>query len=212
MAVSIDDALEASRIVHPRTDIPEWLAARSLPMSTPDPAHASAPRIARTKRGFAIDTQVPPALVVGRRRLQRHRPRRGIARTIVGLLAIAGLSVVTRSTSDPRASLGDVDSPSRAAVEGSQTANTPSRMQAGSRMRFRPHCPECGVVESIRRYGVLEGNLDPDGVVQVDAGSGFEVTIRHRDGSVTVLDEPTARTWRPGSRITLIAGGDRPAP
>jgi hypothetical protein len=212
MAVSIAGALEASRIVHHRTDTRGWLAARSLPMATPDPSSASAPRSGRTKRGFAIDTQVPLAVVAGRRRLLRHRSRRGIGRTLVGLLAIAGLSVVTRSTSDSRASYSDADVPNRAAVEGSPAANAPSNTKARSRVRFRPHCPECGVVESIRRYGVLEGNLDPDGVVQVDAGSGFEVTIRHRDGSVTVLDEPTARTWRPGSRITLIAGGDGPAP
>lgn len=211
-AVSIDGALEASLIVHQRTDTHGWLAARSLPMATPDSSNAPAPRIGRTKRGFAIGTQVPLAFAAGRPRLQRHRSGRGIGRTLVGLLAIAGLSVVTRSTSDSRASPGDVDAPNRATVEGRPAANAPSNMQVRSRVRFRPHCPECGVVESIRRYGVLEGNLDPDGVAQVDAGSGFEVTIRRRDGSVTVLDEPTARNWRPGSRITLIAGGDGPAP
>jgi hypothetical protein len=37
------------------------------------------------------------------------------------------------------------------------------------------------------------------------------MTVRFRDGTTTVFQEATARTWHPGVRVLVIAGGP-PAP
>ena len=83
-------------------------------------------------------------------------------------------------------------------------------------------CRECGVVMSIRhRVGDLGGGadsgdaklaaripVDASSAIAINATSGknYEMTVRFRDGSTTVLNEATPRNWRPGMRVIVVTG------
>jgi len=88
--------------------------------------------------------------------------------------------------------------------------------------RTRTECRECGVVESIRKIE-RSGNVGKQDTVDVkvpkgDPGSGsgnaiaanaitekgYEFTVRFRDGSTTLLNEASPRTWPLGSRVMVI--------
>jgi hypothetical protein len=69
-------------------------------------------------------------------------------------------------------------------------------------------CPDCGIVESIRK---IEPARTPDasGSVRVVAADAmatnhYEITVRFRDGSRTVLNEARSPAWRPGSRVIVV--------
>ena len=64
--------------------------------------------------------------------------------------------------------------------------------------RSRTKCPECGVVESMRRVAV-EGN----------SPALYEMTVRLRDGSRRVSRHVNPAQWRPGERIIVIDGAHR---
>jgi hypothetical protein len=84
--------------------------------------------------------------------------------------------------------------------------------------RNRAWCPECGFVESIRHIE-SSGNVGVAGGVSGGAPGGaiaasavtrksYEITVRFRDGSTTVFNEATPRTWRLGSRVIVIGGSN----
>lgn len=63
----------------------------------------------------------------------------------------------------------------------------------------KPRCEECGVVDS-NRWLAATG----------DAPGIYEITVRMRDGSMRVLNDPRPASLRPGERIILIGGHNPP--
>lgn len=77
-------------------------------------------------------------------------------------------------------------------------------------------CAECGVIESTRKIepsDVMSGLSAPDriaagnrgGIEETSLGS-YAIAIRLRDGSMRVITDAHSARWRPGERVTLIAG------
>jgi hypothetical protein len=109
----------------------------------------------------------------------------------------------------------------RAAIPEADLATTSI---AGNR-RTRASCPDCGVIESIRQSGRAgnagrKGRNDLEAAIAEarpgsdasgaggDAGIGYEITVRFRDGSRTVLSEASPRAWHAGSRVIVISRAD----
>ena len=100
-------------------------------------------------------------------------------------------------------------------IEGSTPLNTINH-------RNRARCPACGGVESmgkIERQSYVGGQYIADIKVSTGVtggasgtaiaanavtGKGYEITVRFRDGSTTVLNEASPRTWPLGSRVMVI--------
>ena len=166
------------------------------------------------------------------------RPPFWVAGIVAGLLAILGVvatvqpipalyaSVAGDSAAAPPArgavSTGSGESlDARAAIPEADLAIAPI---AGKR-RSRANCPDCGVVESIRQSG-RAGNAGRKGrsdleVAVAEASPGgdasgaggrtgidYEITVRFRDGSRTVLSEASPRAWQAGSRVIVIGRAD----
>ena len=162
-----------------------------------------------------------------RTRLDRPTPMSmGIAGIVICLLAALGIDAITRSIPASYAGTPDASGivglasasvgPGDARAGESRTDLGPA--QAATDRRKRDRCPECGVVESMRRTAPSEAaggqdNVDldrpasaPAGAAAADAAAagGYEITIRFRDGSRTVFNEASPRDWRPGSRVIVI--------
>jgi hypothetical protein len=152
-----------------------------------------------------------------------------IAGISIGLLAAAGVVAIVRSIPASYASIPD---------DGASRRETASRGSEGAHARNRPtgpaarltvnerrggvRCPECGIVESIRKielsgdrggqdtFGVEVAEGDSagaaDAAVATDAATAttYEITVRFRDGSRTVLNDATPRSWRLGSHVIVI--------
>ena len=149
-----------------------------------------------------------------------------IAGISIGLFAALGIAAMARPIPASYAGIPDAGTPSTrgAAAGGVEDALAPNphaqrgatRIAAGDRGGVR--CPECGVVESIRQIerpgdagghgaaaGKVAGSVSDSAVAADDAaGNGYEITVRLRDGSRTVFNEASPRTWRPGSRVIVI--------
>jgi outer membrane lipoprotein SlyB len=82
--------------------------------------------------------------------------------------------------------------------------------------RNRARCLKCGVIESKRQI-VGQDTVDVKAAEGVSGGvSGgavaatavaeklYEITVRFRDGSTTVLNEASPCTWRLGNRVIVI--------
>lgn len=155
----------------------------------------------------------------------------------LGLMVAAGSFAIAGST---RGS-GAIDNPdprSGHAVEATRSGEEGTRDPQGSapaapaaiKPRQWPRCPECGVVESVRR---AEGAVRADGQAIVSEGSRafahgsasdiasdanddakavYEVSVRLRDGSTTMFTTATPRIWRQGSQVNVIGGSDRSSP
>jgi hypothetical protein len=65
--------------------------------------------------------------------------------------------------------------------------------------RNRAWCAECGVVESIRQIAGSGGAIAAN-----TTAKGYKITVRFRDGRMTVLDEASLRNWQLGSRVIVI--------
>jgi len=91
----------------------------------------------------------------------------------------------------------------------------------------RAWCPECGIVESIvelepyadiGEQRMVPVNADDDtrsaanDRARVAPARRFAMTVRFRDGTRTVFHEATARSWHPGVRVIVIAGGTAAMP
>jgi hypothetical protein len=145
-------------------------------------------------------------------------------------LAASGIGAIVRSIPASYANIPNEDAPLKrgAAPNGSKDgrAINPEALLAETRntinRRNRASCPACGVVESMRkieRPGDVAGQYTTDirvarGVTGGASGSaiaannltgrGYEITVRFRDGSTTVLNEASPRTWPLGSRVMVI--------
>ena len=117
-------------------------------------------------------------------------------------LLIAGIAAILFSTaaatSAPlRAWINNSPATATAATEAAAQAqldDLPDPIEPRSRTK----CPECGVVESMRRVAV-EGNSQ----------ALYEMTVRLRDGSRRVSRHVNPAQWRPGERIIVIDGAHR---
>jgi hypothetical protein len=136
-----------------------------------------------------------------------------VAGIFICLLASSGIVAVVRAIPASYASIPDERAPSQDAAvpRGVEDADV-----NGSRSRAR--CPECGFVESIRHIessgnvGAAEGvpGGAPGSAIAASAVTrkNYEITVRFRDGSTTVFNEATPRTWRLGSRVIVIGGSN----
>jgi hypothetical protein len=132
-----------------------------------------------------------------------------IAGISICLLAASAIVAVVRAIPASYASIPNEHAPSQGAAE-------PSGLEDAhvNGPRNRAWCPECGFVESIRHIE-SRGNVGVAGGVSGGAiaasavtGRDYEVTVRFRDGSTTVFNEATPRTWRLGSRVIVIGGSN----
>jgi hypothetical protein len=152
-----------------------------------------------------------------------------IAGISICVLAASGIGSIVRSIPASYANIPNEDAPlkRRAAPSGSENgpAINPQPLaeaQDTINRRNRVRCPACGVVESMRkieRQGDVGGQYTADVKVArgvtggasgsaIDAnaitGKGYEITVRFRDGSTTLLNEASPRTWPLGSRVMVI--------
>ena len=152
-----------------------------------------------------------------------------IAGISICVLAASGIAAIVRSIPASYASIPNDDAPLKrgAAPSGSEDWRAknlqPQLAEARDTInrRNRASCPACGVVESMRKierpgdiggqYVDIKGARSVAGGVSGNAiaandltGKGYEITVRFRDGSTTVLNEASPRTWPLGSRVMVI--------
>jgi hypothetical protein len=129
-----------------------------------------------------------------------------VAGISICLLAASGIVAIVRAIPASYASIPNDGASGHAAVPGGLEdayVNGP---------RNRAWCPECGFVESIRHIessanvGVAGGVSGGAIAASAVTGKDYEITVRFRDGSTTVFNEATPRTWRLGSRVIVISG------
>ena len=152
-----------------------------------------------------------------------------IAGISICVLAASGIGSIVRSIPGSYANIPNEDAPlkRRAAPSGSENGpaiNPQPLAEAQDTIngRNRVRCPACGVVESMRKIerpgdvggqytagiraarGVAGGASGSAIAANAITGKGYEITVRFRDGSTTVLNEASPRTWPLGSRVMVI--------
>jgi hypothetical protein len=165
-----------------------------------------------------------PAGIEIRTKLQRSaRASMWIAGLSISVLAVSGIVAFDRSipasyASIPpeRATARDGAVPARSGDDDTRAA--PERSVAERdpiARRSRTQCPDCGVVESVRKTATMTADVSGDKTGREDAGSAtvqkdYEITIRFRDGSRTVLNQASLESWRLGSRVIVIGRSTAP--
>jgi len=127
-----------------------------------------------------------------------------IAGISICLLAASGVVAIVRSIPVSYASVPDERAPSQhravASVPTDAYLKDSPPALAGAQATINRQnwasCPECGVVDSVRRIGAFASSAP--------GGKSYEVTIRFRDGSTMVSNEVGPRTWRLGTRVIVI--------
>jgi hypothetical protein len=148
-----------------------------------------------------------------------------IAGICICVLAASGVVAIVRSIPASYASIPNDDAPLKrgAAPSGSENGraiNPQPLAEARDTInrRNRARCPACGVVESMRKIErpsdvgrqytadikVARGVTGSAIAANAITGKGYEITVRFRDGSTTVLNEASPRTWPLGSRVMVI--------
>ena len=107
-----------------------------------------------------------------------------------------------------------------AQADGPQARPAEARETINRRTRVR--CRDCGVVESIRQIerssdvgrqdtvavkiagGAGGGASGSASTARAIAQSDYEITVRFRDGSTTVINEANAGMWQLGNRVIVI--------
>jgi hypothetical protein len=141
-------------------------------------------------------------------KLPTRVPLLRIAGISICLLAASGVVAITRSIPVSYASVADA----RATSKHRGVASVPkdaylkdsrpelAGAQATINRQSRASCRECGVVDSVRQIERSGGAIASSAL----GGNSYEVTIRFRDGSTTVLNEAGPRTWRLGTQVIVI--------
>lgn len=93
-------------------------------------------------------------------------------------------------------------------------------VSATSEARVRARCPECGVIVSIREIQASNEDAGPRATGGAVAGGrsetrskatkSYEITVRLADGSSRVFNDANPANWRPGERVIVIDGANRP--
>jgi hypothetical protein len=144
--------------------------------------------------------------------VMRTRVPMWVAGISVCLLAASGTVAVIRAIPASYASIPDERALSEhgAVASGSEDANAnePQAHLAIARdtinRRNRAWCHECGVVESVRQIAGSGGASGNPMAASAITSKGYEITVRFRDGTTTVFNEASPRTWRLGSRVIVI--------
>jgi hypothetical protein len=136
-----------------------------------------------------------------------------IAGISICLLAASAIVAVVRTIPASYASIPNESAPS---ARGAVPSGLEDAFVNGA--RSRAWCPECGFVESIRHLersgdvGVAGGVSGAASGTAIAAsavtGKIYEITVRFRDGSTTIFNEATPRTWRVGSQVIVIGGSN----
>jgi outer membrane lipoprotein SlyB len=152
-----------------------------------------------------------------------------IAGVSICVLAASGIVAIVRAIPASYASIPDERGSSKqgaaggfedAQADGQQARPAEARETINRRNRAR--CRDCGVVESIRQIE-RSGDVGRADTVAVKIAGGaaggasgsaiaaraiterdYEITVRFRDGSTTVINEASARTWQLGNRVIVI--------
>lgn len=152
-----------------------------------------------------------------------------IAGVSICVLAASGIVAIVRAIPASYASIPDERASKLGAAAGGfedAQADGPQARPAEARetinRRNRVRCRDCGVVESIRQIERSGDVGRPDTVAVKIAGGAaggasgsaiaaraiterdYEITVRFRDGSTTVINEANARTWQLGNRVIVI--------
>lgn len=170
-------------------------------------------------------------------RTNLERPARvpmWIAGISICLLTASGIVAIVRSIPTSYANIPDKGAASehRRAPSAFKDAHAkdPQAHLAAARAtingRTRVRCPECGVIESVAQIersrvgrredaadvkvaGVVSGDASGSAIAApVAAGKRYEMLVRFRDGSATVFNEATPRSWPSGSRVIVIGGSN----
>jgi len=112
--------------------------------------------------------------------------------SLVGIGALAGLAPF--ASSDRSRAL-----PERAAKSAGAVTETPRTVARPERIGAPQLCAKCGVVESVRAFGVKGEAGDRDETV-------YRVTIRMDDGSYRTISHPVAPGYSIGEKVRLIDG------
>lgn len=153
-----------------------------------------------------------------------------IAGITICLIAASGVVAIVRSIPASYANIPDEKGasahaavpsvPSDASSYSNDSQGALTETLATLNRRTRVSCPECGVIESMRqieRSGAVGGQdaLDakvarhPSGYAiasSAAAGKFYEITVRFRDGSTTVLNQAGPQALRLGNRVIVIGG------
>jgi hypothetical protein len=135
-----------------------------------------------------------------------------IAGASLCVLAASGTVAIVRSIPASYANILGEGAPSKHQIVSSESEDLhlddPQARSAVAQdtinRRSRAGCPECGFVESVRRIERFTGASDSAVAANALSAKGYEITVRFRDGSSTVFNETSPRTWRLGSRVIVI--------
>jgi hypothetical protein len=156
-----------------------------------------------------------------------------IAGISICLLAASSAVAIVRLIPASYASIPDGHAPSGrgAATSGSDDRPTDdAEAPAAINRRSQAGCPECGFIESMRKIeidrsggsgardtaevnvagGAARGASGGANPANALAATGYEFTVRFRDGRTTVFTDASAGTWRVGSRVIVIGGSNAP--
>jgi len=153
-----------------------------------------------------------------------------IAAPAICLLAVFATCAIVRSIPTSYADIPKQSVPSKPeGLSGSADTRANDSQASVALVRDTIHrrdstsCRECGVVTSIRQIqqsGGLGGEdlgdaklaggapVGASGAIAASAAPGnrYEIKVRFRNGSTTVLNEATARNWQTGMRVIVVTG------
>ena len=135
-----------------------------------------------------------------------------LAAFALSLFAAAGVSAILRAIPPSYAGVRNGGTPAtlEAGTNGFEDAPPGAAATLVALKGQRGHCPECGVIESMRPIGdssggdlgVVDGKLART-AFGVDR-TRYEFTVRFHDGAMTVFSPPSPGTWHVGSRVIVV--------
>jgi hypothetical protein len=121
-----------------------------------------------------------------------------VAGLLIGILVALGAVGIVRSIPPTFASTADARVPIESDAGGGGSRQVQDKdpqisIPVARGTIKRRACPECGVIASMR---------------QVERSVDYEMTVRFRDGSTTVVTGSGPATWRLDSRVIVIGGSN----
>lgn len=146
-----------------------------------------------------------------------------VAAFALSLFAAAGVSAILRAIPPSYAGVRNGGTPAtlEAGTNGFEDAPPGAAATLVALKGQRGHCPECGVIESMRpigdssggNLGVVDGKVgrnvfggESSNAIAVNAvtRARYEFTVRFHDGAMTVFSPPSPGTWHVGSRVIVV--------
>jgi hypothetical protein len=161
------------------------------------------------------------------------RPARlpmSIAAIFICLLAVLGITAITRSIPVSYANIPAENAPSKGRTAPARSEDVTAEellsplaaARATVKRRNWASCPGCGVIESMRQTGPPQNVLRQAAIAVRVAGSnpggasggaiagggaarkGYEFTVRFRDRSTMIFSEASPRAWGLGTPVMVI--------